>query len=49
MVIVSCPSKSLIVEPFAGWSWIMVVQAGLAELVFGHTDALGQVTDPQIP
>lgn len=49
MVIVSCPSKSPVVEPFAGWSWIMVVQTGSAELLFGHTDALGQVTEPQIP
>ena len=49
MVIVSGPSKSPAVEAFSGGGGVMVVQAGLTELVFGQTDALGKDVERKIP
>ena len=42
MVVISSPSKGLAVETLSSGGRITVVQAGLTELVFGYTDALGQ-------
>ena len=48
VVVFSSPAGSA-VEAFSGGGGVMVIQAGLAELVFGHTDALGEGVERKIP